>query len=111
MSYADDPEVARVDPLAYNALAHALAAIYWYKDPFHRFLRVALREVPEILAQVDFGVTAGNGLAVGGTVDGGRGPYRDVSIELMLIVARLETFPDLARHEDAERLTAQCHGL
>jgi hypothetical protein len=47
-------KVQRLHPLAYNALADALSVVYWYKKPLGRFLRSALRDVPEVLAQLDF---------------------------------------------------------
>ena len=37
-------KMQRVDPLAYNTLAHALAVVYWYKNQLARFLRAALRD-------------------------------------------------------------------
>ncbi len=33
--------------------------------------------------------------------------YQEVTIALMLSVAKMDTFPDLAKHEDADRLIAQ----
>ena len=101
-------KVQRVDPLAYNALAHALAVVYWYKNPLARFLRAALRDVPEILGQLDLGApkreTAGRLVEL---LMADEVRYQEVTIALMLTVAEMETFPDLAKHEDADRLIAQ----
>lgn len=98
----------RVDPLAYDALARALAVVFWYKEPLARFLRAALRDVPEVLTQLDFSApkreTAGR-LVERLLADEAR--YQEVTIALMLSVAKMDTFPDLAKHEDADRLTAQ----
>lgn len=98
----------RVDPLAYNALADALAVIYWYKNPLARFLRAALRDVPEILMQLDLNApkreTAGRLVEL---LMANEVRYQDITIALMLTVAKMDTFPDLAKHEDADRLTAQ----
>lgn len=98
----------RVDPLAYNALAHALAVIYWYKQSLARFLRVVLRDVPEILTQLDF--SAPKRETVGRLVElliANEARYQEITIALMLSVAKMDTFPDLTKHEDADRLIAQ----
>lgn len=101
-------KVQRVDPLAYNALAYALAVVYWYKNPLARLLRAALRDVPEILTQLDFNApkreTAGRLVEL---LMANEARYREVTIALMLTVGKMDTFPDLAKHEDADRLTAQ----
>ena len=100
-------KVQRLDPLAYNALAHALAVVYWYKNPLARFLRAALRDVPEILARLDLNApkreTAGQLVEL---LMANEAQYQEVTIALMLSVAKMETFPDLAKHEDADRLIA-----
>jgi hypothetical protein len=44
----------RLDVRAYNALADALAVIFWNKRPHARYLRGMLRDVPEVLADLDF---------------------------------------------------------
>jgi hypothetical protein len=101
-------KVQRVDPLAYNALAQALAVIYWYKKPLARFLRVALQDVPEILVRLDFNApkreTAGLLVEL---LMANEVRYQEVTIALMLNVAQMDTFPDLAKHEDADRLIAE----
>lgn len=48
------PKTKKIDPRAYNALADALAVIYWNKKPWARYLRGVLRDVPEILSGLDF---------------------------------------------------------
>lgn len=98
----------RIDPLAYNALAHALAVVYWYKKPLERFLRVALKDVPEIVARLDF--NAPKRETAGVLVDllmANEARYQDVTISLMLNVAQMDAFPDLQKHEDATNLIAQ----
>jgi len=37
-----------------SALADALAVIFWNKQPVARYLRGMLRDVPELLADLDF---------------------------------------------------------
>jgi hypothetical protein len=44
----------RIDARAYNALADALAIIFWNKQPFTRYLRSMLRDAPEVLTALDF---------------------------------------------------------
>jgi hypothetical protein len=44
----------RIDPNAYNALADALAVVFWNKRPLERYLRGLLRDSPELLAGLDF---------------------------------------------------------
>ena len=41
-------------PGAYGALSEALAALYWNKPAFHRFVRTFLRDHPELLVGIDF---------------------------------------------------------
>jgi hypothetical protein len=101
-------KVQRVDPLAYNALAQALAVVYWYKVPLARFLRAALRDVPEVLAQLDLNAPkreTGGRLVEVLMADEPR--YQEVTIALMLSVGKMDSFPDLAKHEDADRLIAE----
>lgn len=98
----------RVDPLAYNALAQALAVVYWYKEPLARLLRAALRDVPEILARLD--LNAPKRETAGWLVEllmANEARYQEVTVALMLSVGKMDTFPDLAKHEDADRLIAQ----
>lgn len=100
--------VKRLDPRAYIALADALAVIYWYKKALERYLRATLRNVPEILAGVDF-----NGAkreTAGRVVDllmSDEERYQHATIALMLSVAKMESFPDLARLEDADQKIEQ----
>ena len=101
-------KMQRVDPLAYNTLAHALAVVYWYKNQLARFLRAALRDAPEILARLD--LTAPKRETAGRLVEllmANEARYQEVTIALMLSVAKMDTFPDLAKHEQADRLIAQ----
>lgn len=98
----------RIDPLAYDALARALAVVFWYKQTLARFLRVALRDVPEILARLD--LNAPKRETAGLLIDllaADERRYQEVAISLMLNVAQMESFPDLTKHEDAANLTAR----
>jgi Restriction endonuclease len=98
----------RVDPLAYNALAQALAVVYWYKDQLARFLRAALQDAPEILTQLDLNApkreTAGRLVEL---LMDNESRYQEITIALMLSLAKMDVFPDLASHEDSDRLITQ----
>jgi hypothetical protein len=98
----------RLDARAYNALEDALALICWYKKNLERHLRSALRDVPEILASLDFTVTKRETASL--LVDllmADEERYQDIAVALMLNVAAMESFPDLARHEERdERIAA-----
>src|SRR6266852_5117486 len=99
----------RIDPRAYNALADALAVIYWNKKPWARYLRGVLRDVPEILSGLDFyGDTKRE--TAGRIVDrlmADEGRYQAVTISLMLSVAKMDSFPNLAGHEDSKGMISQ----
>lgn len=99
----------KIDPNAYNALADALAAIYWNKKPWARYLRGVLRDVPEVLSGLDFdGATKRE--TAGQLVDrlmGDERRYQATSISLMMSVASMDTFPNLAGQEDREHLIAE----
>ncbi len=47
--------VKRIAPGAYNALVEALSVVFWNLPTFERFLRLALRDNPELLAGLTFG--------------------------------------------------------
>jgi hypothetical protein len=99
----------KIDPNAYNALADALAVIYWNKRLWARYLRGVLRDVPEVLSGLDFdGVTKRE--TAGHLVDrlmANERKYQATSISLMLNVASMDTFPNLAGQEDREHLIAE----
>lgn len=97
----------RLDAGAYHALVDALAVVYWYKKTLERRLRSALRDAPEILAQLDF--TAPKRETAGLAVDllmEAEEQYQDITIALMLSIAEMESFPDLARHEEHDEMIA-----
>ncbi len=99
----------KLDPNAYNALADALAVIYWNKKPWARYLRGVLRDVPEILSGLNFeGETKRE--TAGRLVDrlmADEHKYQGTSISLMLSVAGMDTFPNLASQEDRETLIVE----
>lgn len=99
----------RIDARAYNALADALAVIFWNKQPLARYLRGLLRDMPELLADLDFyGETKREttGRLVDHLLDE-EAKYRAVTIALMLDVAAMDSFPNLEGHEDSAQLIAK----
>jgi hypothetical protein len=44
----------RISPGAYQALREALPVVFFYKRPFESYLRMALRDHPELLAGLNF---------------------------------------------------------
>ena len=99
----------KIDPNAYNALADALAVIYWNKAPWARYLRGVLRDVPEVLSGLDFGSKTTKRETAGHLVDrlmADERRYQATSISLMLSVASMDTFPNLAGQENRDRLVA-----
>src|SRR5437870_2131889 len=99
----------RIDVQAYNALAEALAVIYWNKKPWARYLRNMLRDAPEVLSGLDFyGDTKRE--TAGRIVDNllaDEAKYQAVTIALMLNVASMDGFPNLQGHEDSAHLIRQ----
>jgi hypothetical protein len=98
----------RIDARAYNALADALAVIFWNKQPLGRYLRGMLRDVPELLADLDFyGETKREttGRLVDHLLDE-ESKYQAVTVSLMLDVAAMDSFPNLEGHEDSTQLIA-----
>ncbi|MFF8903605.1 restriction endonuclease [Streptomyces olivaceoviridis] len=98
----------KIHPDAYGALIEALTAINWNKLAYQQDLRRRLREYPELFALLDFTTTkreTSTQLVNALLTDEHR--YRDLSIELMTDISRLETFPNLSKQVDAEDLLAQ----
>nr|MDT0665841.1 hypothetical protein [Micromonospora sp. DSM 115978] len=95
----------RIQPRAYEALAEALAVIYWNKTPFERYLRRSLRDYPELLAGLAFGGTKRD--VAGELVDllgANEDRYQGVTLGLMLDVSSFESFPNLERQIDGKYL-------
>lgn len=103
------PKAKRIDARAYNALADALAVIFWHKQPLARYLRGMLRDVPELLADLDFygekkRETAGR--LVDHLLDE-EARYQAVTIALMLNIAAMDSFPNLEGRDDSAQLISQ----
>lgn len=97
----------RLAPGAYDALLEALAVVFWNKPPFERFLRVALRDHPELLVGLSFAETkrevAGDLVM---RLAQKEDCYQAVTIDLMRELARMDEFPNLQRQDDREQLVA-----
>jgi len=97
----------RIDARAYNALADALAVIFWNKQPLARYLRGMLRDVPELLADLDFYGEKKRETA-GRLVDHLlEARYQAVTIALMLNIAAMDSFPNLEGRDDSAQLISQ----
>ncbi len=105
-SFYRGPHTAkRLAPGAYDALLEALAVVFWNRAPFERFLRMALRDHPELLVGLSF---AGTKREVAGELvmdlAAKEDRYQAVTIDLMRELAAMDEFPNLQRHEDREHL-------
>lgn len=96
----------KIDPRAYNALADALAVIYWNKKPWARYLRGVLRDAPEVLSGLDFDGETKRETA-GKLVDrlmANEAKYQPLAISLMVSVADMDSFPNLASQADSAQM-------
>ncbi|MFC1421164.1 restriction endonuclease [Streptacidiphilus cavernicola] len=102
-----DARKKTINPSAYNALADALAVIFWNKPPFGRYLRGMLQNHSELLAQLDL-VTATKRETAGhlvGLLRANEARYLDLTVALMLDIADMDRFPNLEQQPDrAERV-------
>ncbi|MEV5338915.1 restriction endonuclease [Streptomyces sp. NPDC052676] len=96
----------RINPLAYTALSDALSLIFWYKKSLARFLRVSLREYPELLLGLDLENAPKRDTVnslVSRLADDER-RYQDVTISLMIEIATMKNFRELEQLEDKQWL-------
>ncbi|MFJ9132658.1 hypothetical protein ACIRRT_06270 [Streptomyces sp. NPDC102256] len=96
----------RINPLAYTALNEALSLIFWYKKSLARFLRVALREYPELLLGLDLENSQKRDTASSlvGRLAGDERRYQDVTVALMIEIATMKNFRELEQLEDKQWL-------
>ena len=97
----------RIAPGAYDALVDALSVVFWNKAPFERFLRLSLREHPELLSGLTFGGLkrqVASDLVM--QLASNEARYQAVTLELMLEVAAIDNFPNLQQQADHEDLVA-----
>jgi len=96
--------VKRISTDAYQALREALPAVTWYKRNYESLLRTALRDHPELLAGLNFSDTkrAVADQLVGQLVRQ-ESRYQEATLGLMLEIASMTTFPDIARLTEPDR--------
>lgn len=101
------PNSKRLAPGAYQALRDALPVVFWLKRPFESFVRIALRDNPELLSGLNFGepkrIVADQLVA---RLAGNEGKYREVTIQFMVEIAAMRRFPDIEKHENSQLLIA-----
>jgi hypothetical protein len=95
--------VKRISGEAYQALREALAVIVWNKRPFESYVKAALRDSPELLGGLSFGepkrVVADE--LVDRLIDD-ESKYQDVTLNLMLEIASMKSFPNIELIKDEE---------
>ncbi|MFF2714738.1 restriction endonuclease [Paenarthrobacter sp. NPDC058040] len=97
-----------VNPLpaeAYEALADALAKIFWHKKAFERYIHLILRDRPELIAGLPFSETkrlVANELV--NRLARKEGKYRDFTLSLMREVAAMQDFPNVVSVRDRPEL-------
>lgn len=90
---------------AYEALADAVAKIMWHKQALERYLRLALREQPELLAGLPFAATkreVANELV--DQLSRRELRYRDFTLSFMLEIANIDDFPNIRSAKDRPEL-------
>lgn len=101
----------RISAEAYQALREALAVIVWNKRPFESYLRAALRDSPELLAGLPFAepkrVVAD--ILVDRLLQDER-RYQDVTLNLMLEIASMTSFPNIELIKDKEDRAVRLEG-
>ncbi|WP_278822302.1 hypothetical protein [Corynebacterium stationis] len=104
----------RLSTESYQALRNALAVVTWYKRSFESLVRTALREHPELLAGLNFDdLKRRVADEVVARLVAQEDRYQKLSIQLMLEIAAMKTFPDIEAMKEPDRsvrLSAK-HGL
>jgi hypothetical protein len=94
----------RISGAAYNAVRYALAYVFWYRKTLERFIRASLREHPEMLSGVDFGLSKRE--IADQVVDrlmANERAYQHATVQLMVELANMQRFPELEQHEDTDK--------
>ncbi|MFD8914972.1 restriction endonuclease [Streptomyces sp. NPDC059575] len=103
-----DARKKTLNPSAYLALVEALTAIFWNKRPFETYVRAMLKDHSELLPRLDFTFTKRE--VSGQLVEllrANEPRYLDLTVALMLDIAAMETFPNLASQIDADDKVAK----
>lgn len=99
----------RIAPEAYPALADALSVIYWRRQHLQRFLQAELVSAPELLAGIDW-TGQPKRVSVGQLVDrliASERRMREITVYLMVTVARFDDFSHLLREEGGPAKAAE----
>jgi len=99
-------KTSKIAPAAYNALGEALAIIFWNIKPFEGFIKASLRGYPEIIGQLSFtGSTKRetSSLLIE-ILSNDEEKYRSLTLELMVSIADMDSFPNLNLQEDSKGL-------
>ncbi|MGY5132833.1 restriction endonuclease [Streptomyces nigrescens] len=95
----------KIHPGAYQALVEALASIYWYKKDLKKFIQTRAAERPSLVAGIDFdGYKRVFAEEFVDRLMAEEGQNRDLTLNIMLEVAQMHSFPSLKRHDDAATL-------
>ncbi|MFC9313987.1 hypothetical protein ACFTWR_06435 [Streptomyces nigra] len=98
----------KIHPDAYGALIEALTTINWNKLAYQQDVRRRLREHPELLTRLDFTTTKRETSAqLVNMLMAEEKRYRELTVELMTDISRLDSFPNLVKQVDADDLLAK----
>lgn len=100
----------KISPGAYDALVDALSAVFWNKAPFERFIRLELRDHPELVSKLSFdGLKrqVASDLVMELALEEAK--YQEFTLRLMLEVAAMDDFSNLRRQKDNAELLAVAH--
>lgn len=107
----------KISPVAYSALEDALALIFWYKRTLARFLRLALRDYPDLLHGLDL-ETAPKRETASTLVDrlaANESRYRELTVSLMTQISsmnsELENLEDRKWLERAQQAVSELRQL
>lgn len=95
----------KISAEGYRAFGDALAKIYWRKPVFERYVRLVLRDHPELLAGLPFGETKRTVCdELVARLSAAETRYHDFTLSLMVQVSQISEFPDLAVQHDKPEL-------
>ncbi|MBT8226374.1 MAG: hypothetical protein HKP61_04215 [Dactylosporangium sp.] len=95
----------KIAPEAYNALAEALAVVYWNKKPWIRYVRGLFDSAPELLSGIGLESETKRDSAdnIVARLMANEHKYQALTVTVMLNVARMDRFPNLEAQPDKER--------
>ncbi|MGJ0153849.1 restriction endonuclease [Streptomyces sp. CH8.1] len=101
---AEKPIVGKkIRPDAYGALTEALTTINWNKREYQDDVRRRLRDHPELFARLNFTTTKRETSAqLVNLLMAHEDRYRELAVEMMTDISRMDEFPNLTKQVDAE---------